>query len=200
MGLTVHFKGQLRDTKQLLAFVDEVEDIANSLEWESHRIDQIVPIAANISLPEQRVGEGIQIRGLHVTPPQCETICFTFAPSGKLMSVLNALSIDLDPELDLAYWLHTKTQSAGIEVHIAIISLFRYLSHKYFQSFEVSDEGEYWESNDIELLTYRFEEYTALIATVKGALEKEMPSSNLSESDLLRQIVKIIQKGLDELE
>ncbi|MEM8529002.1 MAG: hypothetical protein AAGG68_30505 [Bacteroidota bacterium] len=200
MGLTIHFKGQLRDIKQLPAFVEEVEDIANSLNWKSHRIDEVVELEESCPLAEERTNGGVRIRGLHVTPPKCETFCFTFAPSGKMMSLFGVLSAARHPEEDFAYWLHTKTQYAGIELHIAAISLMRYLEKKYFQYLEVSDEGQYWESNDVDLLTQRFDEYTKLIAAVRGALEKASISPNLSKSNLIDKITEIIQKGLKDLD
>ena len=76
----------------------------------------------------------------------------------------------------------------------------RYLEKKYFQSLEVSDEGQYWESNNVDLLTQRFDEYTKLIAAVKGALEKASIPPNLSESNLIDKITEIIQKGLKDLD
>ena len=201
MGLSIHFKGELRDMKQLSAFVEEVEDIANSLDWKSHRIDRVMELEESCLLEEQRTEGGIRIRGIHITPPDCETLCLTFAPSGKMMSLLGVLSAaKMYPEFDFVYWLHTKTQYAGIEVHIAVISLLRYLEKKYFQSFEVSDEGEYWESNDVDLLTQRFDEYTKLIAAVKGALEKAAIPPDLSENNLIQKITEIIEKGLKDLD
>lgn len=200
MGLTIHFKGQLRNINQLAQFVDEVEDIAKSLNWERHRIDRFILLDENSLLPEQRFEGGIWIRGIHITPPQCETLCLTFAPSGNMMSVLGATLADVYPEFDFAYWMHTKTQFAGTELHIALVSLLRYLEKKYFQSFEVMDEGEYWDSNDVDLLTKRFEEYTQLIAAVRGALEKETIAINLKDSDLMNRIISIIENGSKDLE
>ena len=37
----------------------------------------------------------------------------------------------------------------------------------------VSDEGSYWETLDKTILQERFDEYTHLINSVKGALEKD---------------------------
>lgn len=185
---------------QLTAFVDEVEDIANSLEWKSQRVDEVVELEDDTELPETQTDKGIRIRGIHITPPECETLCLTFAPSGKLMSIFGVFSAKMYPEFDFVYWLHTKTQFAGVEAHIAIISLLRYLDKKYFQSFEVSDEGEYWETNDTHLLTQRFEEYTTLIAAVRGALEKSEIPVNLDDNSLIKKITEIIQKGLKDLD
>lgn len=200
MGLTLHYKGQLRNMEQLNLLVEEVEDIANSLDWESHRIDEVVELNENSYLLEEKTEAGIRIKGIYVTPINSETLCLTFAPSGKIMSLIGAILADKYPELDFAYWIHTKTQFAGVELHVALVSLLRYLEKKYFQSFEVMDEGEYWESNDMDLLTKRFEEYTQLIAAVRGALEKTTIPLNLKESEMIDKITEIIEQKLKDLE
>jgi hypothetical protein len=41
-------------------------------------------------------------------------------------------------------WLFTKTQYAGVETHMAMIRLIRYLDEKYFERFELHDESQYW--------------------------------------------------------
>ena len=73
----------------------------------------------------------------------------------------------------LVYMMHTKTQRGGSDVHIAIIHLFKYLEKKYFSEMSVSDEGSYWETLHKTILQERFDEYTHLINSVKGALEKD---------------------------
>jgi hypothetical protein len=201
MGLTIHYKGQLRDTSLIPDFVKELEDIANSLDWKSTRIDRLIPLDEESPIPEERVQEGIRLIGIHVTPPDCETFCFDFAPSGRMMNIIMLrFSPETYPEADFVYLMHTKTQYAGMELHIAAIALMRYLEKKYFQSLEVSDEGNYWETNDVAILTQRFEEYTTLINAVKEALQKAVLPPNLEENDLIQQVMKIIRDGLDELD
>lgn len=200
MGLSIHFTGQLRDIKLLPDFVTEVEDIARSLDWKNIRIERVMPVPETSEIPEERQEDGILIRGIHITPPECETLCFTFAPSGKLMTLMGLLSAETYPDFDFVYWTHTKTQYAGIEVHIAVIELIRYLDKKYFQSFELLDEGNYWETKDVSELQAQFTQYTQLIAVVKNALEKATIPSHLEENEMLRQLTDIIRKGLEDLE
>ena len=93
------------------------------------------------------------------------------------MGAKNYQKIDNEPIFKgfpkLVYMMHTKTQRGGPDTHIAIIKLFKYLEKKYFVEMTVSDEGNYWETSDKEVLQERFDEYTGLINSVKGALEKD---------------------------
>ncbi|MGE5395293.1 MAG: hypothetical protein ACM3P1_11145 [Candidatus Saccharibacteria bacterium] len=56
-----------------------------------------------------------------------------------------------------------KTQYAGIDIHRNVIQLFRYLNEKYLADFTLTDEGEYWETNDETVLKENFKRYTDLI-------------------------------------
>jgi hypothetical protein len=93
------------------------------------------------------------------------------------MAAKNYQKIDNDPIFNgfpkLVYMMHTKTQRAGSDTHIAIIKLFKYLEKKYFMEMNVSDEGNYWETSDTKILQERFDEYTNLINSVKSALKND---------------------------
>jgi hypothetical protein len=74
-------------------------------------------------------------------------------------------------ESSYLYTLSVKTQFAGFEIHQLIIQLFRYLSKKYFADFKMSDEGQYWETNDEAILKATFKRYTQLISSFKSTIE-----------------------------
>lgn len=48
---------------------------------------------------------------------------------------------------------------------------FKYLSNKYFDDFELSDESGYWESNDEEKMKKQFQIYNRLIDDFALAFE-----------------------------
>lgn len=48
---------------------------------------------------------------------------------------------------DLFLQDYCKTQFATIEVHVAVVALFRTL-HPHFADLHIIDEGEFWETND----------------------------------------------------
>ena len=67
--------------------------------------------------------------------------------------------------------LSTKTQYGGIKTHMLIIHLLKYLSNKYFRTFQLTDEGKYWETGDKKLLEDAFKRYNDLLNSVADALE-----------------------------
>lgn len=183
--------------------VDELADICTSLEWEYHRIDDLIELAPDSNIPEQRSSDGtsVALKGIIINPPQGESIMLTFVPSGYSMNFITLRAGKQYEGLpDLIYWQHTKTQYAPIETHISIVQLLRYLESKYFSELEVSDEGEYWDTNDEELLKSHFEVYRALITTVASALENDTPlpgMNGLGFRTKLETILKFRMKNRD---
>jgi hypothetical protein len=122
MGLTIHYKGALKEAAQIEPLAAEVMDIAEVMNWSFYRI----------SHPS--------FDGIMLIPEGCEPVQLTFDADGKLVSGI-ALMHGLQP----GEYIFTKTQYAGMEVHKAIVRLLRYLEGRYFESFEMVDDGGYWE-------------------------------------------------------
>jgi hypothetical protein len=66
--------------------------------------------------------------------------------------------------------IHTKTQFAGPDTHIALMKLLKYLKEKYIHNLEVNDEGSYWGEWDQEILLSQFEKYNMAFDMVTEAL------------------------------
>lgn len=149
MGLTIHYKGKLKSPEFIQPLTEEVTDICQQFGWKYF----IVP-------------EGDPIAGICVSPEKCEPIFLTFDAEGTMVC-LATIALDLTP----GEYIFTKTQFAGMDTHMAIIHLLRHLSEKYFDFFELRDEGEYWETNDVEVLRRQFSRYEMAMAIVGSALE-----------------------------
>ncbi len=168
----------------LPSFILEVTDICQSIGWEVDEVDEIVKMKDNVTFtPPLDDNENICFKGIMFHPPHCESVIFSFLSNGWTSSYLHLMgakkyqSIDNEPMFKgfpkLVYMMHTKTQRGGPDTHIAIIKLLKYLEKKYFAEINVSDEGNYWETLDVKVLQGRFDKYTDLINSVKGALEKD---------------------------
>jgi hypothetical protein len=102
---------------------------------------------------------------------------------------------DAQPEREYLYMLSVKTQYAGIEIHQFLIQLFKYLNVKYFADFTMTDEGEYWETNDLSLLKTNFKRYTELIDGFVAAIESiPIKAGEDVESYFLRLMKEINDK------
>ena len=89
--------------------------------------------------------------------------------------------------------LSVKTQFSGSSVHKLIIHLLKHLSKKYFQEFEVIDEGHYWETEDEKLLEETFKKYNDLLDSVGSALQNIPMASDETFEQYFSRILKIIK-------
>jgi hypothetical protein len=164
--------------------IHEVADICQSMGWKAKEINEIVKIKEAVTFKPPLIdNKNIQLQGIYFNPPRCESVILSFLSSGwtsapiQLQLAKDYERIDSYPIFKnmpkLVYTIHTKTQRGGADIHIAIVKLLKYLEKKYFAEMNVSDEGNYWETMDKTILQARFDEYTQLINSVKGALEKD---------------------------
>lgn len=180
MGLSIHYSGCIRDEREISRLTEETEDICKTLGWRHGRISDET------------------LNGIYFNPDECEPLFLTFLAGGRTCSPVNLMMKEdfrengLDPEL--LYNVSVKTQYAGIEAHIAVIKLLRYLSEKYFSSFELIDEGQYWETNDRAVLEQQFNRYNAMLDAVAGALEKLTAKPGETVASLVARIEQLLEK------
>jgi hypothetical protein len=143
MGVTIHYKGQLKSPDSIADLVVEVADICQTKNWKYHYIDET-----------EKDPIGVVLRGIHFKPHEkSESVFFAFDTEGYLC---NFLSMILGMKRDAKQqWVFTKTQFAGAEIHMEIIHLLTYLKKKYFKKMTISDEGGYYPDNNQELLQNR---------------------------------------------
>jgi hypothetical protein len=179
MGLSIHYHGQIKDYTLIDELTNEAEDICKSLDWKYHILEKENNDNddAHVSNPDFINYTIEDLKGINFTPDECETVSLVFFPSGRLccpakLRYNNPATNDLMVET-----VSTKTQYAGMDVHITVLKLLQYFKDKYFSVFELSDEGDYWETKDETVLKGRFAEYNFLVNSVRDALSdfKGMP-------------------------
>lgn len=179
MGLAIHYSGYITEKEKIVSLVKEVTDICQSLDWQFHTF-----------------GDD-EIEGVSFAPQGSEPVFLTFNPAGRLLSPVSILTKDIYDDIlvpkELYFTTSTKTEYAGVEAHIAIIKLLKYLSKKYLKDFTLDDEGYYWETNDEQLLRERFNEYRKLGDAVYNAL-KDLPASNSETAESLADRIERILK------
>ena len=190
MGLSIHYSGKIAKPEFLNDLIDEVQDIAKVYGWK-YKIDEI-------QFPENVFGKSEYnqtIYGISFTPPECETISITFLSNGRMSTNVHLKFYGktvIREESEYLYLISSKTQYAGIDVHRIIIKLFSHLSKKYFSDFTLRDEGEYWESNNEQLLREKFSLYNNLIDNVVSSIQrfpiKQDETLEIYFERLLRQI------------
>lgn len=198
MGLSFHYSGRIANPASLSDLIEEIEDIAKVHNWKYFVFDRQFP-ANVVGKPDYNQ----RIYGICFTPPNCETVDICFLSNGRMSSAAHLQfwgKTDTQEEREYLYMLSVKTQYAGIEIHQFLIQLFKYLNAKYFADFTMSDEGEYWETNDLEVLKTNFKRYTELIDGFVAAIESiPIKADEDVESYFLRLMKEINdKKNLDE--
>lgn len=176
MGITIHYQGKINEISSIDKFINELIDISDELGWKNFIIDD----------------NEINIKGIIISPPsECEPLSFLFDKTTGIIKDRIILAFD-DMGDDHYKYNHTKTQFAPIHVHITIIKLLKYLKKKYFSDLVVTDEGDYWDTENAELLQAKFDFLDEMINTVTGALSKTEKIPGESIESLADRIEKVL--------
>lgn len=195
MGLSIHYKGKLKDASSLAALIEEVKDIAISKNWSYFIFDECFE---NDVFSKKINKENLY--GISITLPKCEPLAFSFLSTGALYDIINFVDFEFNKKYKIGpdYYLSTKTQFAGYEVHKQFILLLAYISEKYLTDFECIDEGNYWDNRDEEALKETFEKYTNLIDSLASSLETIPMNEDETIEDYLIRISKTTIDRVEE--
>ena len=176
MGLTIHYRGNLKSAELLPDLINEITDIVKIYDWKYDIFEKEYP---DNKFHEESFDDAY---GIVFSPPKCEPVYLTFLSDGKMANPFMFEHIKNMTEEDKfwkwRFWLFTKTQYAGMEVHKVIIQLFRYISKKYLVDFEMMDEGKYWETNDEQVLQESFDRYNFIMDQFAEALDSFTKKKN----------------------
>ena len=157
MGLSIHYSCYIRSKQLLEPLIEEVKDICETLNWSPKIIDDD------------------EINGICFETEGSEPVFLTFDNNSRLLSPVNIMVKDIYDGMQLykalIFTTSTKTQYAGPDAHIAIIKLLKYISEKYCDSFTLSDEGNYWETGNRDVLLIQFKNYNSAIDSFCEGLE-----------------------------
>jgi hypothetical protein len=166
MGVTIHYRGKLRD----LALVEELED---------RLVDLMLELGgfARIWRSESSVDPRRVVRGAILDlAPGVESASLLLSPEGWLIP-LDRIEDAEEGRLREAPWVFVKTQFGPIESHTVLVRILDELRNRFFPELEVRDEAEYWETRDLS----RLKTHRDVIARGLRALESELRASWLSD-------------------
>lgn len=186
---------------------EELVDICKSLSWKYNTINRGTETCLSFQYTDEPNPQGekvdIKFSGIIFTPPGAETVVMVISNAGWIVNplILNHFGNDSSNEFrEFAYSQFVKTQFAGPEVHIALIKLFKYLSAKYFDFFEVRDEADYWESMDKEILLGKFKYMDNLLNKVESWLNSEIFSDANNLEDIVDKIERLLKQRKKKLD
>jgi hypothetical protein len=194
MGLSFHYSGRIANPDSLPNLIDEVIDICKTFKWKYHVFEQQFPVDTI-----GKADHNQKLYGISFTPPESEMVAICFLSNGRMSGpmLLQNWGNSHDPkENEYLYLISVKTQYAGIAIHQNIIQLFRYLNEKYLADFTLTDEGEYWETNDESVLKENFKRYTDLIDGFALILESQQREKG---EDVESYILRLAQQLHDRI-
>jgi len=197
MGLSFHYSGSFKKDASLTDLIEEVRDIAEAQQWRYFIFDTAFP-------PDSfgtKKYDKETLYGISFSPPECEPVWLCFLSNGRLSNPINLkFYAGTDDPTEQFYMdtLSVKTQYAGIETHVFVIKLLKYLAPKYLQDFTLQDEGQYWETGSLEILQVTFARYTNAIETLKSSLGKYPKKTSESIEDYFERLLNKISEDRDK--
>lgn len=189
MGLSFQYKGKLREPESLKKIIEEVTDIAKANRWSYYVFEEAFPNSV-FSFDSNCDA----IYGICFSPPNCEVVCLTFLSNGEMCPFYNFELSEVAQKNPEGVYLSVKTQFAGPQIHKQLMAIFDYLNKRYFENFDLIDEGNYWETKNEQLLEETFKRYTNLIEGFDSLLENIPIGENESIEAFLIRIAEIFQK------
>lgn len=169
MGVTIHFKGRVRDSAAMAELMQFARRFALEHGWVTNEIKEANVTLARVDESERECDYIGPVSGLKLFPPNdCEPI-----------------KLEFDNNSYVQEW--TKTQFAGAETHRTICD-FLHSIEPYFETIEVNDEAEYWNTGDIELL----KKYLADCDSVIREHLREHPTAKVKVKTPTGRIVDMI--------
>jgi hypothetical protein len=133
MGVTIHFDGHLKDEAAYYQLLDAVISIAKANSWSTEAIESKVTTLSRVR-DEQDWDYVGPVRGIVISIAEdCDPVRLEF-------------------DRDLYVQEFIKTQFAGSQVHLKVLELLKALK-PFFRDLKVEDEGEYWETGNLQHLT-----------------------------------------------
>jgi hypothetical protein len=169
MGVTIHFEGRLRDHTAMSNVLQLAKTFASKHNWAIEEISD-----ANVTL--RRVDDSEKDYDYHGPV------------TGLILNLDNncePIRLEFDNDLYVQEW--TKTQFAGAKIHITVVDFLREIE-RFFETFKVNDEAEYWDTGDPELLKKYLADCDRFIAEYR----QEHPTAEVKVKTPAGRIVDMI--------
>ncbi|PAY19290.1 hypothetical protein CKO51_11785 [Rhodopirellula sp. SM50] len=190
MGITVHYRGTIDDLREVETLEDRILDLALSLGgraaiWRSFADHDC-----------QRVVRGVTVE----MAPGHETLSLLVSPEGHLTplhQIKDAEKAAFDEPPDC----FVKTQFGSLQGHVAIVHLLDAIRQRFCSNLEVSDEGEYYETRDVNLLHQKMQFLGNAINAVADGLQTHGLNQEAAEdpsilTTRIERIATLVQQKL----
>jgi len=132
LGVTIHFEGQLFNEAAFRGLIETASAFAKEIGWQIEVLESSSATLLRVR-DESNWDYCGPVKGIQLfAHDDCDPIRLEF-------------------DRDLYIQEYTKTQFAGVTIHLKILDLL-VLIQPFFTTFSVNDEGEYWETKDLTIL------------------------------------------------
>lgn len=175
MGVSIHYRGHIDNPGRIPALCEELADIAGAMGWKWERLNDNWDDPSDAYLESDGESAVIQgrlgLKGIEILPSdKCEPLSFGFDRDGMIWSpIVRILALDGTLKQDQA-WVSVKTQFSSARTHTWVVGLLRYIKKHYMSDLEVSDEGGYWETGDLDTLRERMQRIDRKIGELSDGL------------------------------
>ncbi len=189
-GITISYRGSIVDLSRVEGLEDRLLDLAlevggNAQTWRSA-----------CDHDQRRVVRGVI---LNLYRGQ-EAVSLLISPEGWLIN-LTEIEAAENGELREPPWCFVKTQFGPVEGHVAMVELLACHKNEFIPNLEVHDEGDYYESRDVDALRRSFEHLQAAIEGVAEGFRQHGLSSEAAEdpeivASRIERIARLVQRTL----
>ncbi len=199
MGITIHFKGQIKNFDLIPRLQEELVDICQTMNWEYKLWNEDLAQPCDAKLVHTEKGAEIvghiPLKGISIkVDEKNERLDILFNPEGKLSNFIHEVMVIEGTIAKDPAWNSTKTQFGKMDSHIATIKILKYVRDTYVPDLKVTDEGGYWETEDKNILLERRGFIFGKINQLEKALSAmEMPPDS-DPDEIIRKLQEILIK------
>ena len=189
MGVTVAYRGRIKDPAAIETFEDVVLDLALEMDgmarvWRS--ADDRDP---------RRVVRGVMLD----LAPGVEPVSLLVSPEGWLVPLHEIEAAERGPVREPP-WIFVKTQFGPVEAHVALCEMLGALGKEFLADLEIRDDGGYWPKRDLAELQRSRGAIDAGIKMLSAALEpSKIHPEDRDDPELLGKHVERIAEKVRRL-
>lgn len=190
MGITIHYRGTIDTISDIPLLEDRLLDFVFSMGGQATVCRFFSP------QDPSRVVKGLIVN----LAAEQEPFSLLFSPEGQLTPLFQIEDAEQGPFHEPPYCF-VKTQFGSPQGHIAIVHLLSALKQRFISNLEVLDEGDYYETRDIQQLTDKMDAVQSAIETLADGLRRfSISPEALEDPDILAtRIERIAQQAWQSL-
>lgn len=139
MGITIHFQGSLVNERSYNSLIEKVVEFSKYYEWDYFLFEN-------------------ETKTLDIVKNEEDWNYIGFTKGIQLQPHKNSEPLNLEFDNQLYVQEFCKTQFSDIDTHLKVIELFHLIKNE-FENLTIFDEGEFWETNDENILEKHWENF-----------------------------------------